>query len=492
LGFLHSGETGALLRAHDWSNSPLGEPAVWPQTLRTLLDLILRADQPMSVIWGPERVLFYNDSYAAILMRKHPAAIGQPFPQVWPEIWPDIEPILDRAFDGEAMDVDDLRLVTRRSGQPEEAYFSFSYTPISGEDGSVAGVFCPCRETTHAVRARGRLQADKDRLGELFQQAPGFMCVLRGPEHVFEIINDSYLQLVGHRAGMIGKPVGVALPEIANQGFLELLDGVFSTGEAFTGRDMPVSLQRVAGGVLEQRFVDLLYQPIVGEDGAITGIFVEGSDVSERAAAEAQQTLLLGELNHRVKNLFAVVGGMVTLTARSAANPHEMGLALRGRIDALARAHDLIHPGLIGADEDQGEDTTIEALLRAVLLPYTGDQEQIGATVTLSGPSVPVSGDAVTCLALVFHETSTNAAKYGALSTSEGHLAVTWSMVGSQLCLTWDEQGGPPVTPPTRAGFGSRLVRRSVTDQLHGRIENDWRSHGLTVRITIPLRVLNR
>lgn len=142
--------------------------------------------------------------------------------------------------------------------------------------------------------------AERDRLRNLFQQAPSFMTVLRGPDHIFEFMNEAYLQLVGHR-DLIGLPVRDALPEIAGQGFLELLDRVYRTGEPFTGRSLAVQLQRSRGSPLEQRFVNLIYQPIVEADGSVSGIFAEGSDVTDRVEAEESLRRLAETLEQQVE-----------------------------------------------------------------------------------------------------------------------------------------------------------------------------------------------
>jgi PAS domain S-box-containing protein len=483
------GETGALMRAHDWALSSLGDPSGWPHTLRTLLQVALGADQPMSIVWGPQRILLYNDRYAEILMRKHPAAVGRPIQEVWSEVWPEIEPLMERAFGGEPTNVGDMCLVTHRRGHPEESHFSFSYTPVRDETGAVAGVFCPCLETTQSVRARADLTAEKARLGELFQQAPGFMCVLRGSEHVFETINRSYLQLVGHRRDLVGMSVREALPEVEGQGFFELLDGVFTSGTTFTGRNMLINLQRQPGGTFEERFVDLVYQPITDAAGTVTGIFVEGYDVTERVHAEEKRKLLLRELSHRVKNLFSITSGMVALSARSAATPQGMATVLQGRLEALARANDLIHPESADGAE---VGTTLDALLRAVLLPYMGETEgPDGAAIVLDGAMVPVDGNAVSSVALVFHEMTTNSAKYGALSAANGRIRVEWTVEGADLKLRWEERDGPLIEgEPAAEGFGTKLVKRSITGQLRGVIDHEWRRHGLLARVTIPMERL--
>src|SRR5690606_30260842 len=147
------GQAGALMRGYDWSASPLGPPERWPQPLKTLAGVMLTANQPMFVAWGPERTLLYNDSYAEILGNKHPAAFGRDFLEVWSEIRADLIPIVHRAYAGEPVHMDDIELWMERKGHREETHFTFSYTPIPDESGRVAGFFCPCVEITEQVLA---------------------------------------------------------------------------------------------------------------------------------------------------------------------------------------------------------------------------------------------------------------------------------------------------------------------------------------------------
>jgi len=286
LAFLaHGGEMGARMRARDWAGSPLGPVEGWPQPLQTLVAVMLGSRQPMFIAWGPDRTLLYNDGYAELLGGKHPAALGKPLLEVWSEVRADLQPLLDQVDAGESVHMDDLTLMMNRHGQPEEAHFTFSYTPIRDAAGRIAGFFCPCQETTKEVFAKRRGVAERERLQQLFEQAPGFMALMRGPEHVFELVNPAYMQLVGHR-DVLGKTVREALPEVAGQGFFELLDGVYGKGEAFKGMAMKVGLQRTPEAPVEQRFVDLVYQPVTDAEGRVTGIFAEGSDVTERVRAE--------------------------------------------------------------------------------------------------------------------------------------------------------------------------------------------------------------
>ncbi|MGI8570442.1 MAG: PAS domain-containing protein [Methylocella sp.] len=195
--------------------------------------------------------------------------------------------------------------------------------------------------------------------------------------------------------------------------------------------------------------------------------------------------LLLREMNHRVKNLFALAGSVVTLSARTAGTPKELAEAVRERLAALARAHELTLPDIAGGGGKSGQATSLPALVRTIVSPYV---TQGDARIIIVGPDVPIGGSAVTSLALLLHEIATNAAKYGALSTESGHVDVSWSVWKDELLLAWRERGGPPLNgQPKKEGFGSLLARLTVTGQLAGKISRDWNADGLTVNLSAPL-----
>src|SRR5439155_25964550 len=144
---------------------------------------------------------------------------------------------------------------------------------LRGDSGGAEGMFCVCTETTATVLAEHRRVGEVERLRQLFDHAPGFMAVLRGPDHVFELTNAAYLQLVGHRR-LVGRPVREALPELVGQGFLELLDQVYRTREPFTGYSTAVTLERTPGGTAEEKLLDFVYQAMIEADGSVAGLFV--------------------------------------------------------------------------------------------------------------------------------------------------------------------------------------------------------------------------
>ncbi len=280
------GHTGALMRAHNWSATALGEPEAWPQPLKTLVGVMLTANQPMFVAWGPQRALLYNDAYAEILASRHPAALGRDFLEVWPEIRHDLSPIVAQAYAGEAVHMEDIELLLLRKGYPEETHFAFSYTPVRDQEGAVAGFFCPCVEITEQVLAQRRRAEDTRRQRRLFEQAPGFITILRGPDHVFEFVNAAYRRLFGDRP-YVGRTAREVFPELEEQQFFALLDRVYSSGERFVADRVPIRLLG-SDGTLEERLLQFIYEPVLDEAGAVTGIFCEGQDITDAHRAEEE------------------------------------------------------------------------------------------------------------------------------------------------------------------------------------------------------------
>ena len=294
-----AGEAAALIHAHDWQASPLGRPERWPQPLTTLTSVMLSANQPMFIVWGAEHTLLYNDSYAEILATKHPAAMGRPFLDVWSEIRDDLVPIVAKTFAGEPVHMDDITLVMRRRGYPEETHFSFSYTPVRDAGGAVAGLFCACTETTEKVLAQRRQAAEAERLRRLFERAPSLISIMRGPDHIVEFVNLAHRQ-VFNSEGWVGKPLREAFPELAGQGFLERLDQVYASGERYVGTGAPVRHRRSPDEPEELRFLDFIYEPMRDEAGKVTGIFCERLDVTEARRAEAARRAHAERQNFRL------------------------------------------------------------------------------------------------------------------------------------------------------------------------------------------------
>ena len=279
------GEMGARMRAHDWAATPLGAPENWPQPLKTALRLLLNTGHPMYIWWGPELLCFYNDAYRqSIGAERHPDSLGRPGRAVWDEIWEIIGPQIDQVMSGGGATWHENALVPiTRDGSREDVYWTYSYGPIDDPDApsGVGGVLVVCTETTETVLAERRQAEETERQRRLFEQAPGFIIVMHGPDHVVEFINDTHRRIF-NSASWIGKPIRDAFPSIAGQGFYELLDRVYATGQLYETAGAEVRYRRTFDGPEETHYFTFNYAPLVGDDGQIAGIFCEGYDTTEQ------------------------------------------------------------------------------------------------------------------------------------------------------------------------------------------------------------------
>lgn len=214
-------------------------------------------------------------------------------------------------------------------------------------------------------------------------------------------------------------------------------------------------------------------------DGLMFGIFI---DVSGRKQAEEGSELLAGEMSHRVKNLLSIATGLTQLSGRSASSVAEMTGELTERLTALGRAHDVVRP-LPG---DQGKAALLGDLVSVLLAPYD-ETAAFSGRIRVSVPRMGIGESAASTLAMVLHELATNSVKYGALSSPAGFLDISSRTDAGTLYLTWAETGGPPIVGhPELTGFGSRLIARTVSSQLRGKLDYDWQESGLVVTIAMP------
>lgn len=393
--------------------------------------------------------------------------------------------------------------IPRPDGRLEVRYWSATHVPIRDAAGQVAYILqntidvteialmreaaaLPYRRSSahliekarDAEEAHKRLLAESDDFRRLFQQAPGFFAVMSGPEHVFTFANDSYVRLIGGRR-VVGMPIRQALPEVVDQGFVELLDGVYRDGLPFAGEGMRIMLQNAPDAQPREAYLDFSYDAIRGPEGAITGVFVQGMDRTDAFRAQRRQRLLVDELNHRVKNALATVQSIAAQTLKTAPDMATARTAFEARLVALSKAHSML-------SDRQWEDADFEGLLRQELAAYGTER------LSVQGPRVTVNSKAAIALALVVHELTTNAVKHGALAQSEGGVAVAWRILEGNLWIDWRESGGQPISTPVRKGFGSRLIGRVVEGELGGSLETSYQVSGFAASIRIPVAAYER
>lgn len=516
------GKTGALMRTQDWTRSPLGPPASWPHSLRSIVGVLLNSKFPMFLAWGPELVFLYNDAYSEILSDKHPAALGGRFRDIWAEIWNDIGPSVEQALRGDASYYDNLPLTMNRKGYDEATWFTFSYSPVRDETDQVIGMFCACMETTEQMLAERHRAQELERLQLLFQQAPGFIAVLREPTHTFYIANDAYCRLVGHR-DLIGKTIREALPELEGQGFFEQLDEVYATGRPFFGNELATMLQRQPNGALEERFVNFIFQPTLDHHGNVIGIFIEGSDVTQsiqvRQALQKNESDLknanrrkdefLAMLAHELRNPLAPIATAAALL--------RLGVPDEGRVrkasEVITRQVDhmteLVDDLLDVSRVTRGLVTLQEEVVN-VSSVLVDAAEQVGSlmetkrqklTVQVPDEQFVVRGDR-TRLVQVFSNLLNNAAKY---TPQDGHVTLSVVADDVHVAVTVEDDGigiAPTLLPhifdlftqaersPDRSqgglGLGLALVKSLL--ELHGgNVTADSAGLGKGSRFTVSL-----
>ncbi|MCP3056710.1 sensor histidine kinase [Aurantimonas marianensis] len=398
----------------------------------------------------------------------------------------------------------DIPLPAAAGGGFEKRYWTATHTPVKSAAGDVEFIIQNTADVTEIVRLKEAssvpfrtvpselallkhaqdveeaYQATVSQAEEfrgLFRQAPGMIAVLQGPDHVFTFVNDSYSRFIGGR-DTVGRTISAVLPEIEGQGFLEMLDEVYSKGQSFSGEGVRVMIRSEAQGDPTESFIDFSFNPIRDPEGAVSGVFVQGFDRTESIRAAQRQRVLIDELNHRVKNTLSTVQAMARQSFRNITDPEEARYAFEARIMALSQAHDVL-------SARRWEAAGLSVLLRQELAAFDP------ARIRMAGPEVHLTSKWAIALAMVFHELATNAARYGAMASPAGTLAVEWNISprsdGQPLEVTWRETMGDPVDRRLTAGFGIRMLRRIIEGELAGTMSLDLGESGLICWFDVAL-----
>ncbi len=250
---------------------------------------MLNLAQPAFIAWGDAHTLLYNDAYAPLLGAKHPRALGARYFDVWHEIADLMRPSVERVLAGERVHVADIAVnLTGRRGR-ETGHFEFTFCPLRDDGWRIAGFLCICRETTAQVQAKALEDRDNERLAQMFERSPSFIALLEGPEHRLVMANGRCRQLIGGDF-MLGGTLADALPGAAEQGCMELLDRSYADGQPRNWPAAKLKMQAAAGAAGGECYVDFVFLPLTNPAGDVTGIFVEGTDVTERVRAVDART----------------------------------------------------------------------------------------------------------------------------------------------------------------------------------------------------------
>ncbi len=302
----------ALIAAHDWAATSIGALDTWPQSLKTTISFMVRSPIPLVLLWGEEGIMIYNDAYSEFAGQRHPSLLGSRVREGWPEVADFNDNVMKVGLGGGTLSYRDHVLELNRKGKFEEVWLDLGYSPVIDESGKPGGVIAIVVETTERILASKRKEAEAERQRVQFEQAPGFIITMAGPDHVVEFVNQAHREVFGSDE-WVGKTIRAAFPSIAGQGFFEALDRVYETGEAVEFDATEVRYERRPGAV-ENRRLTFIYSPVVDDKRRVSGVFCEGFDVTEqyRAHQLLEQTAANLETINRVGS--AVAGELDTDT----------------------------------------------------------------------------------------------------------------------------------------------------------------------------------
>ncbi|WP_316839445.1 PAS domain-containing sensor histidine kinase [Pedobacter gandavensis] len=288
-----AGEMGNLIYSTDWSNSSLGSPANWPQNLLTALDIILRSKFPMFLWWGPEFIQFYNDAYKPTLekLNKHPNALGAKAKDCWLEIWPIIAPRIKTFMAGDSMMWKEDQLIPKQhNGQPDNSHWVFNCIQLYSVEGTVGGLLVTFYESNGQIKSEHQIYDTLRQLAErearfrlLLADAPVAIAVFRGRELIIETANEKMLEVWGKHATIIGKPLKLAIPELEAQGFLEIMDEVYTSGTPYYGNEVKFFLKQ--NKKTEEVYSNFVYQPLKDTNGNTNRIMLVANLITEQVKA---------------------------------------------------------------------------------------------------------------------------------------------------------------------------------------------------------------
>ena len=431
------------------------------------------------------RITFYNEA-AAELWGVRPELGKNEFCGSWRLYWPDGRPLphdecpMALALKQERP-IRGMEAIAVRPDGTRVPFIPYP-SPLFDASGTLIGAVNTLVDITERYETEQRVRESEARYRDIaaIVESSEDAVVTKDLNGVITSWNQGARRLFGYTAEeIVGKPITTLIPADRQDEEPVILSRI-RRGERIDHYE--TVRQRKDGSLID---ISLTVSPVKNQDGRVVGASKIARDITDRRRAEQQQHLLLREMDHRVKNLFALASGVVALSAGSAATPEELSSAVRDRLAALARAHALTLPVTSEGGKRIEQSTTLHALIRTILSPYearAGDR----ARVVISGPDIGLAGSVVTTFALLLHEFATNAAKYGALSTSAGHVEIACTEAGDQFALTWRERGGPRFEKPTGSdGFGTMLARATVKDQLRGEISREWEPEGLTIRLSV-------
>lgn len=469
------GELSELIATFDWSTTSLGPIDGWPQSLKTITNLLLLSPVPIVLLWNEDGVMIYNDAYSRFAGRRHPQLLGSKVREGWPEVADFNDNVMKVGLAGGTLAYRAQELMLERHGQPAPAWMNLDYSPVIDESGKPAGVIAIVVEITEAVLAERAMVASEGRLRALVNATSDVIYRMSPDWQVMQPIDGRGL---------------VADNDRPNPRWLE--ENLFAEDHAAVHAAIDDAIRRKGVFEMEHRvrrpegatgWTISRAVPILDDAGNILEWFGAATDVTERHRNEDHLRLVVNELNHRVKNSLAMTQAIAAQTFRRAEDLTQAQARFSERIMALAQANDLL-------TGERGAGVSLQGAIEQSVRPHCSREDRL----SLSGPSVSLSPKTALSLSLAMHELATNALKHGAWSADQGLVVISWRTYlpekgRERLFIEWRESGGPAVEAPTRRGFGSRLIERGLSAEMGGEVHMLFEPGGLVCRIDAPLSV---
>lgn len=312
--------------------------------------------------------------------------------------------------------------------------------------------------------------AETTRMAMLFTDA-------KEPDNPIVFANDAFLDLTGYaREEVLGQSFNFLMARGTDPDSRARIDAAFASTSKGGSE---ICYHRKDGS---EFWSAVLISPVRDEDDNLVQYFASFVDLTDHKQEQAQSRMLIDELNHRVKNTLATVQSIVWQALRKTSNPELIRESIESRLFALSRSHDLL-------TRENWEGAGLHDLINAALEPF-GIANGRSEHFVITGRNVRVSPKVALALGIAFHELATNAVKYGAFSNKDGSVLISWAIEpspeGNRLLLRWQEKNGPPVAPPSRKGFGSRVIERGLAHELEGAVDLDYRTDGVVCTIGFP------
>lgn len=470
------GETGELIRTRDWSSSPVGPIDRWPQSLKTVTNMLLLSPVPIVLLWGVDGVMIYNDAYSEFAGSRHPDLFGSKVREGWSEIADFNDNVMKVGLSGKTLAYRNQELTLLRHGAPAPVWMNLDYSPVLDETGQPAGVIAIVVETTESVLAQTHVRESERRFRALTVATTDIVYRMSADWKEMKQLEGRSI-LANTDAPTVGWQHGYLIAEDVPT-IQAAIDEAISRKGLYQ-LEHRVRLADGSSGWVLSRAV-----PVLDDSGNIVEWFGAATDISDRRQKQAHLELVVHELDHRVKNNLSMVQAFAFKTFRNTIDIETALVSFTSRLVSLGRANDLL----------TGEAWTSASVKEAIEQATEPHRPPTGRW-RFEGDDLRVSAKTALALSMAFHELGTNSVRHGAWSNDVGTVSLHCLLLseedGRQIYqIEWTEAGGPSVAVPKRKGFGSVLITRGLELETGGTVATSYDVGGFRFVAMLPVDAL--